>query len=81
MSNKNILKIYTAPHCIKCKMVKKYCEQHGIKFTAIDSINLHNETIDMLAERGLQETPILNIGDKWSAGFDIQFLEEAKKLC
>lgn len=81
MSNKNILKIYTAPHCIKCRMVKKYCERHQIEYVAIDSINLSNEELDMLAKWGLQETPILNMGEAWSAGFDIQFLEGAKKSC
>lgn len=62
-------------------MVKKYCEQHQIEYVAIDSSKLSNEELDRLAKWRLQETPVLNIGEAWSAGFDIQFLEEAKKLC
>ena len=65
-----MIKIYTTPSCVYCKMAKEYFKQNNVAFTEYDvgaDIAKRQEMLDKSHQFGV---PVIDIDGKIIIGFD-----------
>ena len=60
--------VYSTPLCIPCERLKAYLRERGVQFTVRDLL-MDEEAADLLAERGIRTTPVLQVDDEFVVGF------------
>lgn len=75
-----VVKIYTTPSCIYCKMAKEFFKNNNIEYeeknVAVDS----SAREEMIAKSGQMGVPVIDIDGKFIIGFDEPRLKEALGL-
>lgn len=71
-----IVKIYTTPTCVYCKMTKEFFKNHGIEYeeknVAVDAAARE----EMIARSGQMGVPVVDVDGKFIVGFDEPRLRE-----
>ena len=71
--------VYTKPNCVQCNMTKKRLEDKGIAYSTVD-ITQDPEALDKLISQGFQAAPVVNVGDRWWAGFQPDEIDSIQLL-
>ena len=66
--NKNMIKIYSKPNCVKCTYAKKYLTDKNVEFQEIDVFE-NAEALQMLRDAGYSEMPVVDIEGERHTGF------------
>lgn len=72
----NIMKVYTAPGCAYCQMVKRYLDMKGKNY---EEINIdENQTLrdDLIKRTGAKSLPIIEVSERYAFGWNPKELEE-----
>lgn len=73
-----MIKVYSTPDCMPCKMTKKYLTEHDVPF---EDINVEEDeaALELIKSKGFFSLPVVTTNDSfdfaWS-GFRIDRLEE-----
>ena len=71
--------VYTKPNCVQCNMTKKRLEDRGIPYATVD-ITQDPDALDKLISQGFQAAPVVNVGDRWWAGFQPDEIDSIQVL-
>lgn len=73
-----MIKVYSKPDCMQCKMTKKFLSDHDVPFEEIDV--LEDETaLELIKSHGFFSLPVVTTNDSFDGawcGFRIDRLEE-----
>jgi glutaredoxin 3 len=74
-----MIKIYTSPICMECEKAKKFFKENNLKYEEIDTFDNEEETQIAFKKAGQKRVPIIQINNKYYAGFDKKKIEEELK--
>ncbi len=75
-----MIKIYSTPSCVYCRMAKEYFVKNGVKyeeFNVAADLKAREEMFNKSRQMGV---PVIDVDGKIIVGFDQEALEEALKL-
>ena len=65
-----MVKIYTTPACVYCKMAKEFFKEHDIAYEEKD-VSADKAVLDeMIQKSGQMGTPVIDVDGKIVVGFD-----------
>jgi glutaredoxin 3 len=64
------IKVYTAPACVYCELLKQYLKEHNIEFEKIDVSENEKEAEKMIEKSGQMGVPVIEIDGEIVVGFD-----------
>lgn len=73
-----MIKVYSKPDCIQCKMTKKYLLEHDVPFEEIDVLE-DEAALELIKQHGYYSLPVVTTNDSFDfswCGFRIDKLEE-----
>jgi glutaredoxin 3 len=70
------VKIYTAPGCPFCFLVKEYFKEKGINFEEIDVSKDEKAAREMMDKSGQIGVPVIEIDEQIVVGFDREKIEK-----
>lgn len=73
------IKVYTAPTCPYCKLVKDYLKEHKLKFREIDITLSTNNAKESIRLSGQMGVPVLSVNGKVIVGWNKDAIEELLK--
>ena len=76
-----MIKVYSKPDCIQCKMTKKFLMEHDIPFEEIDVLE-DESALELIKQHGFFSLPVVTTNDSFDfawCGFRIDRLEELVK--
>ena len=65
-----IVKVYSTPWCMYCKMAKEYFKEKKVEFTEFDVSSDEKARKEMLDASKQSGVPVIMIGDELIVGFD-----------
>ena len=77
MSGKVI--VYSTPFCAPCERLKKYLNEKGVAFASVD-LMMDEDAADMLEDRGIRASPVLEVDGQCYFGNDLNPANLAKLL-
>ncbi len=72
-----MVKIYTTPYCVFCKMAKEYFKKKNIEyqeFNVLEDLKAREEMVQKSHQLGV---PVIEIGEHIIVGFDREAIERA----
>ena len=73
-----MITVYTLPNCVQCDQTKRYMDNNGIKYSAID-LSQDVAASTMVASMGYRQAPVvITEHDHWS-GFRLEKLKQLPK--
>lgn len=75
-----MIKIYSTPSCVYCRMAKEYFVKNGVKyeeFNVAADLKAREEMFNKSRQMGV---PVIDVDGKIIVGLDQEALEEALKL-
>ena len=75
-----MVKIYSTPTCVYCRMAKDYFNKNGIKYEEHDVLSDLKARQEMFDKSHQMGVPVIDIDGKVIVGFDQDALEEALKI-
>lgn len=74
------IKVYSAPWCVYCKMVKAFLDENKVKYTEVDIEKDDKARNEMVAKTGNLSIPVTDVDGELIIGFDKPALKKALKL-
>jgi len=74
-----MVKIYTTPSCVYCKLAKKYFQDNQIAYEEKDVVADTAARDEMIQKSGQMGVPVIEINGKIIIGFDQTKIKEALK--
>jgi glutaredoxin 3 len=74
------VKLYTAPACPFCIIVKKYLERNNVKFEEIDISKSEVKKTEMEKKSNQKNVPVVDAGGKIIIGYNIKDLKDALNI-
>ncbi len=65
-----MVKIYTTPTCVYCKMAKEYFKSNNIEYIELNVSEDDKARAEMIDKSGQMGVPVIEIDDKIIVGFD-----------
>lgn len=75
-----MVKIYTTPTCVYCKMTKEFFAKHGVEYQEVNVAVDAKAREEMVQKSGQLGVPVVDIDGSIVIGFDQQKLSELLKL-
>lgn len=75
-----MIKIYTTPTCVYCKMTKEFFAQNGVKYQEVNVAVDVKAREEMVQKSGQLGVPVIDVNGEIVVGFDQQKLSELLKL-
>lgn len=75
--NSTIVKIYTTPPCVYCKMAKAYFKENNVEFQEVDVAADTSARAEMIQKSGQIGVPVIDVGGKIIIGFDKPRISQA----
>ena len=73
-----MIKVYSKPDCMQCKMTKKFLSDHDVPFEEIN-VEENEEALEIIKEKGFKTLPVVITSNKGFVfefdGFQMDFLE------
>ena len=72
--------MYSTPSCQNCILAKRFLEKNDIAF---EEVNVEKDQVSaalIMARTSQQTVPVIEVGEKWIAGFREQELKRALKI-
>lgn len=73
-----MIKVYSKPDCMPCKMTKKFLSDHAVPFEEIDVFE-DESALELIKQHGFYSLPVVTTNDSFDGawcGFRIDKLEE-----
>ncbi len=70
------LVVYSSPLCAPCERMKAWLRERGHDFVVRD-VMMDEEAGELLEERDIRTTPVLQVGEQFIVGFDLPAIEAA----
>lgn len=74
------VRIYSAPTCPYCHMVKEFLKQNKVEFEDIDVSENEDKAKEMVQKTGQQGVPVIEINSEIIIGFDKERLKKVLNL-
>lgn len=74
-----MVKIYTTPSCVYCKMAKEYFQKNSIQYTELNVVDDDDAREEMIKKSGQMGVPVIDIDGKIFIGFNKSEIEAARK--
>jgi len=74
------IKVYSAPWCVYCKMVKAFLEENKIQYKEVDIEKDDKAREEMVAKTGSLSIPVTDIDGEIIIGFDKPAIKKALNL-
>ena len=71
-----MIKIYTTPTCVYCRMAKDFFNQHSVQYeehNVMEDLKAREETV---SKSGQMAVPVIDVGGEMIIGFDKERLME-----
>ncbi len=75
-----MIKIYTTPVCVYCKMAKEFFKKNNIAFEEIDVTTDDRLVDEMVAKSHQMGVPVIDINGEIFVGFNRSEIEKALKI-
>ncbi len=75
-----MIKIYTTPVCVYCKMAKEFFKKNNIAFEEIDVTTDDRLVDEMVAKSHQMGVPVIDINGEIFVGFNRGEIEKALKI-
>lgn len=72
-----MVKIYTTPVCVYCKMAKEYFKANNIEYTEVNVVTDDAAREEMIKKSGQMGVPVIDINGKIVIGFNKPEVEKA----
>lgn len=66
----HIVKIYSTPSCVYCRLAKDFFRQNGVDFSEYDVAEDDERAREMIKKSGQQGVPVIDIDGKIIVGFN-----------
>lgn len=75
-----MIKIYSTPSCIYCKLAKEFFDKHNIKYEDINVAEDKKAREEIVKKTQQMGVPVIEIGDQYIVGFDQRRIEEILRI-
>ncbi len=75
-----MIKIYTTPVCVYCKMAKDFFKKNNVAFEELDVTTDDNLVDEMVAKSHQMGVPVIDIDGEIFVGFNRGEIEKALKI-
>jgi len=75
-----VVKIYTTPTCVYCKMAKEFFKKNNVAYQEFDVAADMKAREDMIQKSGQLGVPVIDVDGKIIVGFDKAALAQALNL-
>ena len=66
----HVIKIYSTPTCVYCRMAKEFFKEHNIDFTDYNVAEDAEKRDEMISRSGQMGVPIIDVDGQLIVGFD-----------
>lgn len=70
-----MIKVYTTPNCVQCRMVKKVLTDNNVKFESID-LSQDEKSMTMVKSLGYSAAPVVISDEDHFAGFRLEKIKD-----
>nr|DAY28598.1 MAG TPA: glutaredoxin-like protein [Caudoviricetes sp.] len=73
-----MIKVYSKPKCVQCKMTKEFLKQNNVEFEEVNVFE-DEEALELIKLHGFQRLPVVTRNNSFDfafSGFQIDLLEE-----
>ena len=74
-----MVKIYTTPSCVYCKMAKEYFKANNVEYTEVNVVTDDEAREEMIKKSGQMGVPVIDINGTIVVGFNKPQVEKALK--
>jgi len=71
-----MVKIYTTPTCVYCKMAKDFMREKGVEFEEVDVMQSEKAREELIEKSGQLGVPVIEADGKIMVGFNREKLAE-----
>ena len=71
-----MVKIYTTPTCVYCRMAKDFFNQHSVQYEEHNVMEDLKAREEMVSKSGQMGVPVIDVGGEMIIGFDKERLME-----
>ena len=72
-----MIKIYTTPSCVYCKMAKEYFKTNSLEYTELNVVTDDAAREEMIKKSGQMGVPVIDIGGQIFIGFNKSEISKA----
>lgn len=80
MKISSMIKIYSTPSCIYCKLAKEFFDKHNIQYEDINVAEDKKAREEIVKKTQQMGVPVIEIGDQYIVGFDQRRIEEILRI-
>ena len=71
------IKIFTAPHCVYCRMTKRFLDMHKVRYEEINVMESKKRYEEMVKKSHQSGVPVVEVGEHIFVGFHTTELAKA----
>ena len=75
-----MVKIYTTPICVYCKMAKEFFKKHNVAYVEVDVTTDDSLVEEMVQKSHQMGVPVIEINGEIFVGFDREGISRALKI-
>ena len=75
-----MVKMYTTPTCVYCKMAKEFFQKNKVEYTAVDVTDDESALQEMIQKSHQMGVPVIDIDGEIFVGFNRAEIEKALKV-
>ena len=75
-----MVKIYTTPVCVHCKMAKEFFKKHNVAYVEVDVTTDDSLVEEMVQKSHQMGVPVIEIDGEIFVGFDREGISRALKI-
>lgn len=77
MDDKAVVKVYSTPWCVYCRMAKEYFKSKKVDYQEVDVEKDRDAALALVERTGQAGVPVIEIGDQTILGFDRERIDLA----